>query len=267
VHFDEAAVQFSNHLCREHRGDAFRAVAATTLAIPAAVRDKPEEATRLCKARVGMINFNSACAGEVIAITGTLHPGRSPGRPIPRTWQLVECHRRGPDDGNGVRRGVRLESAHRAERVSDARDDHVTRAGRHHICCDARWTTVRGSDGGDRAAVHLTRFQLLRTVRRIVGDIEIKSDAPRAAAEPTAMPLDHRRRQLPAHRIERARADAILKPRHRRLGRPGLPLHRIPIEQQSLDRSVGQAIGIVRVGIATGEAENASRREGRPMDA
>ena len=56
-------------------------------------------------------------------------------------------------------------------------------------------------------------------------------------------------------------ARAILKARHRRLRRQRLAVHRMPIEQQLLDRIVGEAIAVIRIGIATGNPEHPLRHE------
>jgi hypothetical protein len=101
--------------------------------------------------------------------------------------------------------------------------------------------------------------QLLGAMRWIVRDVEVDRDAAGPPAQPLALLIDHGRRQLAADAIQRAWADAILKPRDRRLRGEGLALHRMAVEQQLLDRIVGEPVRIVPIGIAGGDAEDALR--------
>ena len=114
-----------------------------------------------------------------------------------------------------------------------------------------------------RVVVPMKERQLLRAVRRVVRHIEIDRDATRAPAQPLAMAIDHGGRQRAADAIQRTRPDAIFKPRDRGLRGEGLPLHRIAVEQQLLDRIVGEPVGIVAIGIAGGDAEDALREHVR----
>ena len=71
------------------------------------------------------------------------------------------------------------------------------------------------------------------------------------------MPLDDPRGQLLRHAVERAAVDRILEPRQRRLRRQALTRNRVSVEQQLVDGVVGEAVAVVAVGMAAGDAENA----------
>lgn len=58
-------------------------------------------------------------------------------------------------------------------------------------------------------------------------------------------------------RIEIGAAYGVLEPRQRRLRTQGRAVERIALEQQLVDRVVGQPRGVVAVGVATGQPEDA----------
>ena len=71
------------------------------------------------------------------------------------------------------------------------------------------------------------------------------------------MPLDDPRGQLVRHAVERAAVDRVLEPRQRRLRGQALARNRVPVEQQLVDGVVGEAVAVVAVGMAAGDAEDA----------
>ena len=71
------------------------------------------------------------------------------------------------------------------------------------------------------------------------------------------MPLDDPRGQLVRHTVDRAAVDRVLEPRQRRLRGQALTRNRVSVEQQLVDRVVGEAVAIVAVGMAAGDAEDA----------
>ena len=72
-----------------------------------------------------------------------------------------------------------------------------------------------------------------------------------------AMLRDHRVGQRVAEAVQPARRHAILEARDRRLRRQALAADRIAIEQQLVDRIVGQRVGIVGIGMPAGDPEDA----------
>ena len=87
--------------------------------------------------------------------------------------------------------------------------------------------------------------ELLGAVRRVVGRIQVDRDPPRPPVQPALMPLDDPHRQLASQLVEGGPADAVLEPRDRRLRGQRLPRHRVPPEQQLVDRVVGEVVGVV----------------------
>ena len=76
------------------------------------------------------------------------------------------------------------------------------------------------------------------------------------------MALDRRPPRVRGPSRYSARGPAlVLKPRHGRLRGQRLAVHGMPIEQQLLDRIVGEPIAIVRIGMATGETEDSLRHQ------
>ena len=74
------------------------------------------------------------------------------------------------------------------------------------------------------------------------------------------MAFDHTGRQLASHLIELGAADAVLESGNRRLRRQRRAVDRIAVEQQLLNRIVGQPVGVVRIGIPAGDAEDCLRK-------
>ena len=106
------------------------------------------------------------------------------------------------------------------------------------------------------AIVPIEERELLGAVRLVVGRIQIDGDTPRPPVQATPMPLDDARRQLAPHPVERSPARAVLEPRDRRLRRQGRARQRVPVEQQLMDRVVGQVVGIVAIGMTARDAED-----------
>jgi hypothetical protein len=99
--------------------------------------------------------------------------------------------------------------------------------------------------------------ELLLAMGGVVRRIEIDRDAAGAAAQPGAvLPDDEVRQRMPQPR-QRPRADRILDARQRRLGRQGRAGQRIAIEQELEDGVVGQPGGVVAIGIAADQPEDA----------
>ena len=71
------------------------------------------------------------------------------------------------------------------------------------------------------------------------------------------MPRDDPRGQLLGHAVERAAVERVLEPRQRRLRRQALTRNRVSVEQQLVHRVVGEAVAVVAVGMAAGDAEDA----------
>ena len=99
--------------------------------------------------------------------------------------------------------------------------------------------------------------ELLLAVGRIVGRIEVDRDAPGPALEPRAMLLDHEIGQPDARQIERLPPHGVLEPGERRLGGQVGTGERIALEQQLVHRILGQARGVVAVGVAAGDPVDA----------
>ena len=92
---------------------------------------------------------------------------------------------------------------------------------------------------------------------RIIGGVEIDRDSTRAPAPPPVMPFDDTGRQLAPHRIEFLAAHLVFEARHRRLRGERLARHRVPIEQELVNRVVGEPVGIVPMGWPHAIAEDA----------
>ena len=98
--------------------------------------------------------------------------------------------------------------------------------------------------------------ELLGAMGRVIGGVEIDRDPAGPPAEPPVMPLDHARRQVAPHRVELLDPDVVFKPRDRRLRREGVARHRVTTEQQLVNGVVGEAVGIVGIGMAARDAED-----------
>ena len=70
------------------------------------------------------------------------------------------------------------------------------------------------------------------------------------------MPLDDPHRQLARQLVEGGPANAVLEPRDRRLRGQRLARHRVPPEQQLVDRVGGEVVSVVAIGMAAGNAED-----------
>jgi hypothetical protein len=99
--------------------------------------------------------------------------------------------------------------------------------------------------------------ELLLAMGGVVRRIEIDRDAPGAAAKGGAVLPDHEVCQRVPQPGQRQRAKRILEPRQRRLRRQGGTGERIAIEQEFVDRVVGQPGGVVAIRIAADQPENA----------
>ncbi len=75
------------------------------------------------------------------------------------------------------------------------------------------------------------------------------------------MPVDDTCGQFAAHLVEVLHAHLVFEARDRRLRGEGGAENRIPPEQQLVNRVVGQPVGIIRIGMAAGEPEDALRQQ------
>jgi hypothetical protein len=99
--------------------------------------------------------------------------------------------------------------------------------------------------------------ELLLPVRRIVGGIEIDGDASGAPLPPGSVLRDDEIGQRVSQAGERQWADGILEPRERGLRRQRGTRERVAVQQQLVHGIVGQAGGVVAVGVATDQPEDA----------
>jgi hypothetical protein len=99
--------------------------------------------------------------------------------------------------------------------------------------------------------------ELLLAVGGVVGRIEIDRDPRGAPAEPTAMRLDHGVGQHVGHVAQLRPAQRVLEARERRLRGQGRARDGVAVEQQLVDRIVGQPGGVVAVGVTAREPEDA----------
>ena len=102
--------------------------------------------------------------------------------------------------------------------------------------------------------------ELLRAVGLVFGDIEIDGDQPDAASA-SAMPGNHRVGERVAHGEQHPRGGRVLEARDRRLRRQAAAVDRIAPQQQFVDRIVGESVGIIAVGMATRDREDALREQ------
>ena len=124
---------------------------------------------------------------------------------------------------------------------------------------------VEGQERDERqiapAAVEaIEEGELLRAVGRIFGQVEIDRD-PAHAAPPPPMLRDHGVGQCLAQPEQRAWRDRVLEPRQRRLRRQARAVDRVAVEQQLVDRILGQRVRVVGVGIAARQPEDALREQ------
>src|SRR5207247_1210263 len=86
---------------------------------------------------------------------------------------------------------------------------------------------------------------------------KVDRDPSAPAAKPPPMVLDDGVRQDVTHGDQFPRPDGVLEPRQGGLRSQGRPGEGIALEQELVDRIVGQPGGVVAVGVAAGEAKEA----------
>ena len=91
---------------------------------------------------------------------------------------------------------------------------------------------------------------------RILGGVEIDRHPADPSAEPAVMPVEHAGRQRAPHREELVTPHVVFKARDRGLRGEGLAEDRISPEQQFMNGIVGEAVGIVAIGMAARDAED-----------
>ncbi len=117
---------------------------------------------------------------------------------------------------------------------------------------------VEADEGGDRkiapgVVMTVEERELLSTVGGVVGGIELKGDAPSPATQPSAVPLDDDLGQRFAETIERPWTHGVLESGEGRLGRQGVTIDRMTIDEQFMDRVVGETRGVVGVRVTAGD--------------
>jgi hypothetical protein len=120
---------------------------------------------------------------------------------------------------------------------------------------------IEGHEGQQReiapaVVVPVEEGELLRAVGRVIGRVEIDGDVPGPPMQSLPMAVDDVRGELAAHRIERLRPDVVFEARDRRLRGERVAHHGVTPEQQLVNRIVGQASGVVGIGLAAGEPED-----------
>ena len=105
--------------------------------------------------------------------------------------------------------------------------------------------------------VPVKEAQLLGAVRRVDGGVEVDGHLPALAAEAEPMSVDDGRDQSLAHAVQIAGTDRVLEAREGRLGRQGITRDRIAIDQQPMDRVLGQARRVIAVSVAARETKDA----------
>jgi hypothetical protein len=105
--------------------------------------------------------------------------------------------------------------------------------------------------------------QLLRAMGRIFGDVHVDGDATRPALAPS-MARDHAVGQRVAQSVQLPGAQRILEPRNRRLRGQAPAVDGIAIQQQLVDRVVGEAIGVIAVRIPAGDPKDPLREDVAP---
>ena len=94
-------------------------------------------------------------------------------------------------------------------------------------------------------------------MRGVFGEVEIDRNATHASASPSTMVRDHDIGQRVAEAIQDARGGGVLEAREGRLRGEATAVEGIAIEEQLVDRIVGQRVGIVGIGVAAREAVHA----------
>jgi len=108
-----------------------------------------------------------------------------------------------------------------------------------------------------RVVVAIEEGELLLPVGRIVGRIEVEGDEPDVGAQPFVVVHQHGVGQGAAQAIEVRPRHGVLEARQRRLRAQSWAIERIALEQQLVDRVVGQLGRVVAVGVAACQAEHA----------
>ena len=108
-----------------------------------------------------------------------------------------------------------------------------------------------------RVVVAVEEGELLLPVGGIVGGIEVDRDAAGPALEAPPMVRDDRVGQDVPHREQLPPPHGVLEPRQRGLRGQGRSRDRIAVDQQFVDRVVGQPSGVVAVGVAAGDPKDA----------
>ena len=129
----------------------------------------------------------------------------------------------------------------------------------HHVLDGLGVERHRGHQGqiAPGVVVAVEERELLLPVGRIVGRIEIDRDEPHARAQARVVVAQHGVGHSRPQPVEVGPAHGVLEPRQRGLRPQGRPVERIALEQQLVDRVVDQPGGIVAVGVATGQPEDA----------
>jgi len=104
--------------------------------------------------------------------------------------------------------------------------------------------------------VAVVEGELLLAVRGVVGRVHVHRDAPDPAPKTPAVMRDHRLRQSVRHPVQVGPARRILEARERGLRGQGPARNRIPLEQQLVNRILGQSRSVVAVRIAAGDREH-----------
>jgi hypothetical protein len=105
--------------------------------------------------------------------------------------------------------------------------------------------------------VAIEERELLLAMRRVVGGIDVDRDAARPPLAPGPLLRDHQVGERMPQPSQHQRGDGILEPRQRGLRGQRRAGDRIAIQQQLVHRVVGQAGGVVAIGIAADQPEDA----------
>ena len=100
--------------------------------------------------------------------------------------------------------------------------------------------------------------ELLRAVRLVFGDIEINRDEADVSSPPL-MARNHRVGERLAHGEQHPRGGRVLEARDRRLRRQARAVDRVAVQQHFADRIVGEPVGVIAVGMATGDRKDLLR--------
>ena len=98
--------------------------------------------------------------------------------------------------------------------------------------------------------------QLLGAVRRVVGGVQIDRDPSYALAQAPSVALDHVLGQSAGHAQQGSGVQRVLEARERGLAGDRCPVDRVASEHQTRHRVLGQALCVIAVGVAEGDAED-----------